>query len=79
MLNIQRYNTILELIKNKKNIKLNELIEELKVSEATVRRDLNFLEEKGKIKRVHGGAVLVENKEEDIVYKKMVYFQHLNR
>ncbi len=73
MLNIQRYNTILELIKNKKNIKLNELIEELKVSEATVRRDLNFLEEKGKIKRVHGGAVLVENKEEDIVYKKMVY------
>ena len=73
MLNIQRYNTILDLIKNKKNIKLNELIEELKVSEATVRRDLNFLEEKGKIKRVHGGAVLVENKEEDIVYKKMVY------
>lgn len=73
MLNIQRYNTILELIKNKKNIKLNELIEELKVSEATVRRDLNFLEEKGKIKRVHGGAVLVENKEEDIIYKKMVY------
>ena len=53
MLNIERYNLILELIKNKKNIKLNELVEEMGVSEATVRRDLNFLEEKGKIRRVH--------------------------
>lgn len=60
MLNIERYNLILELIKNKKNIKLNELVEEMDVSEATVRRDLNFLEEKGKIRRVHGGAVLIE-------------------
>lgn len=79
MLNIQRYNMILELIKNKKNIKLNELVDELEVSEATVRRDLNFLEEKGKIRRVHGGAVLVENKEEDIVYKKLMYSDEKNK
>ena len=49
------------------------------VSEATVRRDLNFLEEKGKIRRVHGGAVLIENKEEDIVYKKMVFSEEKNK
>ena len=79
MLNIERYNLILELIKNKKNIKLNELVEEMGVSEATVRRDLNFLEEKGKIRRVHGGAVLIENKEEDIIYKKMVFSEEQNR
>lgn len=79
MLNIERYNLILELIKNKKNIKLNELAEEMDVSEATVRRDLNFLEEKGKIRRVHGGAVLIENKEEDIIYKKMVFSEEKNK
>lgn len=72
MLSVERYNLILELIKQKKNIKLNEIVEELKISEATARRDLNFLEEKKKIKRVHGGAVLVETKEEDIGYKKLI-------
>ena len=51
MLSVERYNLILELIKQKKNIKLNEIVEELKISEATARRDLNFLEEKKKIKR----------------------------
>lgn len=79
MLNIQRYNLILELIKKRKNIKLNEIIEELGVSEATARRDLNFLEEKGKIRRVHGGAVLMEDKEDNIDYKKLVHSEEKNR
>lgn len=34
-----------------------ELTDGLGVSEATVRRDLQSLEEKGKVRRVHGGAV----------------------
>lgn len=72
MLSVERYNLILELIKQKKNIRLNEIVEELKISEATARRDLNFLEAKKKIKRVHGGAVLVDTKEEDIDYKKLI-------
>lgn len=79
MLNIERYNLILELIKKRKNIKINEIIEELNVSEATARRDLNFLEEKGKIKRVHGGAILVESKEENIDYKKLIFLDEKNR
>ena len=72
MLNVERYNLILELIKKRKNIKLQEIVEELKISEATARRDLNFLEDKKKIKRIHGGAVLVETQEEDIGYKKLI-------
>ena len=56
MLSVERYNLILELIKQKKNIKLNEIVEELKISEATARRDLNFLEEKKKIKNKEGGS-----------------------
>ncbi len=78
MLNIERYNLILELLKRKKNVKLSELTEELNISEATVRRDLNFLEEKGKIKRIHGGAILVDKEEEDIDYKKLVYNEEKN-
>ncbi|MGY0395553.1 DeoR/GlpR family DNA-binding transcription regulator [Fusobacterium sp. SYSU M8A802] len=72
MLSVERYNLILELIKKRKNIKLQEIVEELKISEATARRDLNFLENKKKIRRIHGGAVLVETKEEDIGYKKLI-------
>ena len=37
-----------------------ELANELQVSEATVRRDLQSLESQGKAQRVHGGAVRVE-------------------
>lgn len=73
MLKISRYELILEVIKEKRNIKVEELIERLNVSEATIRRDLTFLEEAGKIKRVHGGAVLVNNSEESLIYKKEIY------
>ena len=69
----------MDLIKKRKNIRLNEIIEELKVSEATARRDLNFLEEKGKIRRVHGGAVLIEDREENIDYKKLVFSEEKDR
>lgn len=79
MLNIQRYSLILDLIKKRKNIRLNEIIDELKVSEATARRDLNFLEEKGKIRRVHGGAVLIEDREENIDYKKLVFSEEKDK
>lgn len=37
---------------------IGELSDELKVSEATVRRDLQSLEKRGKAKRVHGGAII---------------------
>ena len=37
------------------------LVEELSVSEATVRRDLENLEQQGLLRRVHGGAELVKN------------------
>ncbi|MDP0494105.1 MAG: DeoR/GlpR family DNA-binding transcription regulator [Fusobacterium sp. JB021] len=73
MLTVERYNLILKLIEEKQNIKVHDIVEKLKISEATARRDLNFLEDKGKIKRIHGGAVLVETKEEDIGFKKLVF------
>ena len=44
MLKVSRYELILEVIREKRNIKVEELIERLNVSEATIRRDLSFLE-----------------------------------
>ncbi|MGL5088929.1 MAG: DeoR/GlpR family DNA-binding transcription regulator [Cetobacterium sp.] len=58
MLNIERENSILDLLKQKEVVKVLEIIELLNISEATARRDLAALEKKELIKRVHGGAVL---------------------
>lgn len=53
-----RRNQILDKlnIENSKSVK--NLSKELNVSLATIRRDLNFLEKQGSIKRTHGGAIL---------------------
>lgn len=38
---------------------LSQLVEEFGVSEATIRRDLSLLEEKGVVRRTHGGATFI--------------------
>ncbi len=40
---------------------LAELVQNLDVSDSTVRRDLEVLEEQGAIRRTHGGAIYVKN------------------
>lgn len=74
MLNIERKNSILELLKQKKVVKLQEIVELLNISEATARRDLASLEKKELIKRVHGGAILNNSldttKDFNIQYRK---------
>ena len=58
MLAQERYSIILELLELNKIVKVPELCEKFNVSIETVRRDLEFLEQDGKLKRVYGGAVL---------------------
>ena len=41
---------------------------ELKVSVATILRDLELLEEEGLLRRVHGGAVSMESRLEEAVF-----------
>lgn len=72
MLNIKRKSSILELISTNENIKLKKLVEILNCSEATVRRDLNELESEGLIRRVHGGAVLVNKSEQGVPFKSEI-------
>ena len=57
MLVEERRNQLLELVRAKRFASLPELVEQLDVSESTVRRDLEYLEEQGSAKRIHGGVL----------------------
>ena len=50
-----------QLFLQKRSIRIKELCDAFDISVETARRDLNALEEDGIIRRVYGGAVLVDN------------------
>ena len=50
-------------------MRVEDLRLNLKVSVATIRRDLEILEENGKLQRVHGGAVTMENRLDEAVFE----------
>ncbi|MGD9723960.1 MAG: DeoR/GlpR family DNA-binding transcription regulator [Pirellulales bacterium] len=56
MLVEERRNQLLELVRSRGFASLPELVDRLGVSESTVRRDLDYLEEVGSAKRTHGGV-----------------------
>jgi DeoR/GlpR family transcriptional regulator of sugar metabolism len=57
MLKVERLNYILKLINLHNRVLSNDLSEQLKVSEDTIRRDLTELADANKLLKVHGGAV----------------------
>jgi DeoR family transcriptional regulator of aga operon len=57
----ERYEAILTILNRLKKVSVQELTQRLGVSEVTVRKDLSFLEDRGKLVRVRGGAVLAED------------------
>src|SRR5699024_12859341 len=57
----ERRNLILSQLQKEKRLAVKELAQSLSVSEATLRTDLNIMEEEGLLTRTHGGAVLNEN------------------
>ncbi|WP_243291591.1 DeoR/GlpR family DNA-binding transcription regulator [Bacillus sp. FJAT-47783] len=71
MLVQQRYDRILEILEEVHSVRVSELVEEFGVSVETVRRDLEYLESIGKLKRVHGGAILeIDNSKEETFTKR---------
>ncbi|MDO4595039.1 MAG: DeoR/GlpR family DNA-binding transcription regulator [Tissierellia bacterium] len=56
MLKVERQNLIESEIKKTGIIRVSEITSRLNVTEMTIRRDLKELEEKGVLKRIHGGA-----------------------
>jgi len=57
MLVEERRDRLLELVRTRRFASLPELAEQLAVSESTVRRDLDQLEEQGVARRIHGGVL----------------------
>ncbi len=57
MLMYERQHRILRILQDNPSVRVVELSEALGVSEATVRRDLDRMNQIGQIKRIHGGAV----------------------
>ncbi|MEV0097243.1 DeoR/GlpR family DNA-binding transcription regulator [Streptomyces sp. NPDC050738] len=55
----QRRALILDEVRRRGGVRVNELTRKLKVSDMTVRRDLDALARQGVIEKVHGGAVPV--------------------
>jgi DeoR/GlpR family transcriptional regulator of sugar metabolism len=52
----ERRNQLLEMVRVRGFASLPELADQLKVSESTVRRDLDYLEDVGSARRTHGGV-----------------------
>ena len=72
MLTEQRYQIILDLLKEKKSVTATELKEILDTSESTVRRDITALHKAGKLIKVFGGAVALEDGDTVSAYEPTV-------
>lgn len=83
MLKDERQDLIVELVNSENIIEVSDLTSALNVTEMTIRRDLKDLEEKGLLKRIHGGAKKVrtlsnveysntEKKQKNINQKKYI-------
>lgn len=58
MLAVARHQSILEALQRERVVRVSDLAQQLGVSLMTVRRDIELLEEGGKLERIHGGAKL---------------------
>ena len=56
----ERQRQILSLVTRQKRLSVTEIVAQFSISEATARRDLESLASQGKVQRVHGGVIAVE-------------------
>ena len=68
MLAVERRKQILDSIKNEKRVYVGQLSRAFSVSEETIRRDLERLENEGLLSRAYGGAILKEDDHEETPY-----------
>lgn len=69
MLTEERQQLILQILKQEGTVTVTELVEVLDTSESTIRRDLTALSEKGRLKKIHGGAMLSEGVASHVEYQ----------
>lgn len=61
MLAEERFGKILNILEEEGSVEVSVLMEKLHTSESTIRRDLNTMDAKGLLTKVHGGAVKKKN------------------
>ncbi len=66
MYNLERQEQIIAVLEKQKSISVKALAQLLYVSQPTVRRDLESLQQQGKIQRTHGGVVLRKSSDAEI-------------
>ena len=73
----ERRGQIVEKVRQFRMVKVSDLIKEYDVSIETIRRDLEYLEQKGYLKRVYGGAVLygLYGEEPSYEHREIVHFE----
>lgn len=59
MLTQERHSIILDIVNKQGGVKIVDICEQLKTSESTIRRDLHLLAQQGLLKKVHGGAIAI--------------------
>lgn len=68
MIPAERRARIVDLVKERRAVRVSSLSEDLGVSGMTIRRDLERLEAEGFLVRTHGGAVLKRHMSEETLY-----------
>ena len=64
----QRRQQILDYLQRHRTVRSTVLRDLFESSEATIRRDLEWLEKHGLVERTHGGAILVQRMQHEAVY-----------
>lgn len=77
MMNL-RQQTILQQVNDRKRVSVSELSQATLVSEVTIRHDLNLLEKRGLLKRVHGSAVALESDDIDVRMMRHFFYEAKN-
>jgi DeoR family transcriptional regulator of aga operon len=60
MLNEERRGKILDILRDQGIVRVKDLSKQFDASEVTIRNDLNELQQRGLLRRAHGGAMLAE-------------------
>ena len=73
----KRRSEIIEKVRMYRMVKVQDLMKEYNVSIETIRRDLEYLENEGYLKRVYGGAVLpgFYGQEPDFTHREIVNYE----
>jgi DeoR family fructose operon transcriptional repressor len=68
----ERHRRIQELLRERRVVRVASLSDQLRVSEVTIRRDLEALERRGLLERTHGGAVATHWMRTEPAYREAI-------